>query len=59
MGLREVTDVGDRESPVGSECTVSDREREEIRRLLQETGDAPAEGAAARKGAARGGKGDA
>ena len=38
---------------------VSDREREEIRRLLQETGDAPAEGAAARKGAARGGKGDA
>ena len=38
---------------------VSDREREEIRRLLQETGDAPAEGAAARKGATRGGKGDA
>ena len=38
---------------------VSDREREEIRRLLQETGDAPAEGAAARKGAMRGGKGDA
>ena len=38
---------------------VSDREREEIRRLLQETGDAPAAGAAARKGATRGGKGDA
>ena len=38
---------------------AKDREREEIRRLLQETGDAPAAGAAARKGATRGGKGDA